>query len=90
MENDGKDRFKPCEAEADWLKEGRREGDWTKVMTSVLGMTAGESGSHMKNRKAAKHPGKQADEGLKIFLTELIHKLHINFKLLSDFNLRSR
>lgn len=44
--------------EADWLEEGGREDDWTKVMMSALGLTAWESGRDVKSRLAAKHPGK--------------------------------
>lgn len=60
--NDGEHRLKPYEVEADWLKEGGQEDDWIKMMISVLRLTMWESGSHLKNRKTAGHPGKQADE----------------------------
>lgn len=40
-----KGRFKPRKAETDSLNEGVREDDWTTVMTSVLRLTAWESGS---------------------------------------------
>lgn len=44
--------------EADWLEEGGREDDWTKVMMSTLGLTVWESGRDVKSRLVAKHPGK--------------------------------
>lgn len=34
----------------DWFKEGGREDDWTRIMMSVLRLTAWESGSHVKNK----------------------------------------
>lgn len=35
-ENDGEHRFKPCDAEAGWLKQGGQLDDRTRVMVSVL------------------------------------------------------
>lgn len=37
---DGEQRFKPCKAEADWLEEAKQKDDWTRVMKSVLRLTA--------------------------------------------------
>lgn len=41
-------------------KEGWEEGEWTRVMITVLILTAWESCSDVKNRKA--YSGKQEDE----------------------------
>lgn len=49
-------RFKTNTAEADWLAEGEQEHDCTRVMISVLSLTAWESGSDIKNRLAAWKP----------------------------------
>lgn len=38
--------------EADWLKQGGQEDDWTKVKTSVLTLTAWESGGDVMNNLA--------------------------------------
>lgn len=49
-ENHREQRFKPSRAEADWLKEGGREDNWTRVMRSVLRLTGWESS--LTHRKA--------------------------------------
>lgn len=41
-------RFKAHRLEADWLTEGGQENHWTRVMMSVLTLTAWETGSHVK------------------------------------------
>lgn len=44
-------RFKAHRLEADWLTEGGQENHWTRVMMSVLTLTAWETGSHVKKKK---------------------------------------
>lgn len=41
-------------------------------------MTEWKSGHDVNYRQAAKHPGKQADEWLQMFLIELTHRLHLD------------
>lgn len=61
-ENDREHIFKPCKMEADWLKEGRREDEWTRVMLSVSTLTAWESGSDVKNRQATEETLRKTDK----------------------------
>lgn len=49
-ESDGRAlRFKVSKLEADWLKEGRQEGDWTTPMMSALNLTVWQGRSDVKN-----------------------------------------
>lgn len=69
-------KFKEHSEEADWLIVGGQEDDWIRLMMSVMSLTAWESWSDVKNSVAAENQGKQPDEWLQIFLTELMPKLH--------------
>lgn len=48
-------RFILHREEADWLEEDRQWDHWTRVMMSALSLRVWESGSNVKNRRAAKH-----------------------------------
>lgn len=48
--------------QADWIKRGTQEDDWTTVMMSVLSLRMWVSGSDVKNRLLAKQPGMSAGE----------------------------
>lgn len=76
-ENGGKTlKFKEHSEEADWLIVGGQEDDWISLMMSVMSLTAWENWSDVKNSVEAENRGKQPDEWLQIFLTELMPKLH--------------
>lgn len=74
-----------------WGSDGEEAGCMNDAMMSALSLMAWESESDLKNRLAAQHPGKQADEWLQMLINYICSDEIIkNFIYLSAINKRSK